>query len=308
MLDFLFKKTEVKKELPINEIYTKLKEFYNFESITDERKTYLSDLMEKYGYLPYPHIKALEELSVAETLFCLEIKWKNEEVFENNEFKTLPASTLIRHKQKNSDWLKKEGHDIKLINLASLGNGNNTEDTGKFPDWIKQLVTLPVGNLKRGIFPTTIYLIPFQTRDFGCAYLPKSSDVSPKLEDILLKENTGLNAEEQVRLFITMAQYAGHPVIYDILPQTGRFSKTVLANPHIARWFDINEMISKLRADLELIAQDIQNNTSYNDIFEIKEVVSRSLSGDWEDIPDYHRDIVNRFEEILDSKRKMYSN
>src|SRR5574344_382165 len=305
MLDFLFKKTEVKKELPINEIYTKLKDFYNFESITDERKTYLSDLMEKYGYLPYPHIKALEELSVAETLFCLEIKWKNEEVFENNEFKTLPASTLIRHKQKNSDWLKKEGHDIKLINLASLGNGNNTEDTGKFPDWIKQLVTLPVGNLKRGIFPTTIYLIPFQTRDFGCAYLPKSSDVSPKLEDILLKENTGLNAEEQVRLFITMAQYAGHPVIYDILPQTGRFSKIVLANPHIARWFDINELTQKLDNSIETVAKKLEKKYDKEDVDIIKDIYKQDSFGD---LGEDYKAIYKEFETEMLNFKKTSSN
>lgn len=45
-----------------------------------------------------------------------------------------------------------------------------------------------------------------------------------------------MDAKEQVKTFITLSQLAGHPVIYDILPQTGRFSKAVLANPEIARW------------------------------------------------------------------------
>ena len=44
-------------------------------------------------------------------------------------------------------------------------------------------IILPTGNLKRNIFNTTVYLIPFQPRDFGCAYLPTSSDVSPNLND-----------------------------------------------------------------------------------------------------------------------------
>ena len=57
-----------------------------------------------------------------------------------------------------------------------------------------------------------------------------------------IEELTGLDAKGQVKLFIELSQLAGHPVIYDILPQTGRFSKAVLANPHIARWFDIPEL------------------------------------------------------------------
>ena len=44
------------------------------------------------------------------------------------------------------------------------------------------------------------------------------------------------NPEDQIKLFITLAQLAGHPVIYDVLPQTSRFSKMVLSNPYIARW------------------------------------------------------------------------
>ena len=45
-----------------------------------------------------------------------------------------------------------EGHDIKLINLAGLGNGNYAETPGKFFDWIKQILILPTGDLKRNIF------------------------------------------------------------------------------------------------------------------------------------------------------------
>ena len=47
--------------------------------------------------------------------------------FDNNKI-----SVLARNNVKNSSWIQKEGHDIKLINLAGLGNGNLTKDTGKF--------------------------------------------------------------------------------------------------------------------------------------------------------------------------------
>ena len=137
---------------------------------------------------------------------------------------------------------KKEGHNIKLINLAALGNGNKSEETGKFFDWLKQLLILPTGNMNNKIYNTTIYLIPFHPREFGCAYLPKSSEVSERLNDAHIQEITGLDVKQQLQTFIKMAQLAGHPVIYDILPQTGRFSKFVLANPQVARWYDITEL------------------------------------------------------------------
>ena len=84
-----------------------------------------------------------------------------------------------------------------------------------------------MGNEENGVLPTTIYLIPFHPREFGCAYLPTASSVSEKLEDLTITEKTGLNADGQVKMFVAMTQLAGHPVIYDILPQTGRFSKIV---------------------------------------------------------------------------------
>ena len=77
MLNFLFKKeTKVDKSAQLTEFVNKLKEIYSYNSISEERKNYLSSLLENYGYLPYPHIRALEELSDAEGLYCLEYKWK----------------------------------------------------------------------------------------------------------------------------------------------------------------------------------------------------------------------------------------
>ena len=49
----------------INTAYKKLKDLYNYDSISDERKEYLKNLIEENGYLPFPYIKAIEELSHA---------------------------------------------------------------------------------------------------------------------------------------------------------------------------------------------------------------------------------------------------
>lgn len=311
MLDFLFKKKEeAKKDVEINELYAKLKEIYKCEEISEERKSYLRELVEKSQYLPYPHVKALEELSEAEVLFALETKWKINKVFDGEKFsfENNKISVLSRNDVVNSNWIKKEGHDVKLINLAALGNGNKDEAPGKFIDWLRQLLILPAGNQERGIFSTTIYLVPFHPREFGCAYLPTSSDVSKLLEDKVLLEKTGLDAKAQVQTFITLSQLAGHPVIYDILPQTGRFAKIVLANPHIARWFDIKDLISKLQNGTEIIAKKLETKYDKEDVDIIKNICKQTLKSGAGDLSESYQVIYDEFEKELDELKKSYSN
>jgi len=240
----------------LTHLFSGLKSLYNFSGIDENRKNYIINKVQKYGYLPYPHIKALEELTEAETLLAIEEKLKLNNIYKDGKFDFQPEniSPASRAGYKNSDWINKEGHNIKLVNLAGLGNGNETKEPGKFVDWLKQLAILPAGNLEQRILATTMYVIPFHPREFGCAYLPKSSEVSENLEDVLIKENLELDAKNQVRLFLALSQLAGHPTMYDVLPQTGRFSKTVLALPYIARWFDIKELTDKLTEELEKIA------------------------------------------------------
>ena len=79
------KKIEPAKDIRLNEIYTNLKNSY--PEVSSERKEELSKLINKYGYLPYPYIKALEELSAEEILFGLEIKWENNKIFSDGKFK-----------------------------------------------------------------------------------------------------------------------------------------------------------------------------------------------------------------------------
>lgn len=316
MLGFLFNKkggkcTSKNISLPaeINEIYTKLKEFYKFDEIPQERKAYLRELVERYHYLPYPHIRALEELLPAEVLFALETKWEVNKIFDGEKFSFTEASVLARNNIKNADWIKKEGHDIKLINLAALGNGNKNKETGKFIDWLRQLLILPAGNLEKGIFATTIYLVPFHPREFGCAYLPKSTDVSPNLEDTKLKNILGqdinFNAKAQIQTFITLAQLAGHPVIYDVLPQTGRFAKIVLANPHIARWFDVKEFLVKIKNCTNLVAKELEKKFDKEDIEIIKDIYKQGSTGELSE--DYQK-IYDEFEKNLSELKKTYSN
>lgn len=308
MLNFLFKK-EASAVDNLNNFYSSLKELYPFDSITDGRKDYLKSEMTQYGYLPYPHIKALEELTNAEVLFALESKWENEGVFEDGKFKFSDSSVLARNNVKDSSWLQKEGHDIKLVNLAGLGNGNEREDCGRFMDWLRQLLILPTGNLENGIFNTTMYLIPFHPREFGCAYLPTASCVSPNLEDKEIYEKTGLNADEQVKMFIQMTQLAGHPVIYDILPQTGRFSKIVLTTPECARWFDINALMSELFKNVDSVAGELSGKYSQDDLAIVSGIYKKSIKGEtYGDLTDHYQNIFNEIDELLKDTKAFLSN
>ena len=308
MLDFLFKKETNSAEL-LNDFYSKLRELFSFETISEERKDYLKTTMAKFGYLPYPHIKALEELTDAEVLWALESKWENEGVFKDGKFSFDKASTLARNGVKNSSWLQKEGHNIKLINLAGLGNGNEKDENGKFMDWMRQLLILPTGNKSNNIFGTTMYLIPFHPREFGCAYLPTASCVSPNLEDKVITEKTGLNADEQVKLFIKLTQLAGHPVIYDILPQTGRFSKIVLTTPECARWFDINALISELCKNVDTVAEKLNDKYSQDDLAIVSGIYKKSIKGEsYGDLTEHYQNIFNELDELLKDTKIFLSN
>lgn len=307
MLEFLFKKDTACDNM--NSFYGKLKELYSFDSISEERKSYLKSQMEQYGYLPYPQIKALEELTDAEVLFALESKWEANGVFKDGRFDYTKSSVLARNNVKDSSWLQKEGHDIKLINLAGLGDGNKSDECGKFMDWMRELLILPTGNLDNNIFSTTMYLIPFHPREFGCAYLPTASNVSPNLEDKTILEKTGMNADEQVKMFIQLTQLAGHPVIYDILPQTGRFSKVVLTNPECARWFDINALIAELAKNVDKAVSDFSGKYSKDELDIVSGIYKKSLKGEgYGDLTEHYQNIFDEIDSVMKETKIFLSN
>lgn len=284
----------------MNSLFNKLKQLFGYESILQERRDYIEELILKYGYLPYSHIKALEELSDAEVLFALKIKMELANTIIDNEIRFEKLSPLARHDIDNSDWFKSEQHSIKLINLAALGNGNKSSETGKFIDWLRQLIILPSGRPDGAVFGTTIYLTPFHPREFGCAYLPAHSGVSEKIECSILSEKLGLDVKEQVELFLAFSQLCNHPVIYDVLPQTARFSKLVLCNPHIARWFDIPALTDAYRDSLEAICEE------YDDVDDVKRLIRKELKGKYGAVPETLSDLKDEIEtKFLEIKKEI---
>ena len=293
----LFQKKKSDECSVLNKYLVKLSKKYGENEIDEDRKKTLSDKIKKYGYLPYSQIKALEELTDAEVLFALKEKFKQQKVFQNNKFSFKEISPLKRKKITNSNWIKNNQHNIKLVNLASLGNGNKEKEGISFFDWLRQIVILPCGN--KNVISTTIYLIPFHPREFGCAYLPASSDVSPSLYDKQVGNLLELNKEEQVQLFIKFAQLAGHPVIYDILPQTSRFSKMVLSNPYIARWVDVKFLINQICVAIDEIKETLYDKFEQAAVDCVADLYKKDLNGEAFELQDNQKRIYEIFDERL---------
>lgn len=310
MLDFLFKKQEVDKSEIFNNLYSKIKEIYSKEIISAKRQKELSDEIEKYGYLPYSQAKALNELTSSEVIFCLEKKLELNSTITNGKLKIAnnEISAVKRFGYSDADWIKQEQHDIKLINLAALGDGAKDSSPAKFIDWLRQIVILPSGNPKYNILSTTIYLVPFQPRDFGNAYLSASTEeVSERLTDKGLIEK-GISAKEQIQTFIALAQLAGHPVIYDVFPQCGRYSKTVMVHPEIARWVDVKFLTEEISKALNFVAIKLSQEFDEDDVTIVRNIYKTTLKSGSVDLAPEFMPIYKRFTEELESKRKELSN
>lgn len=294
----------------LGRILTELNSLYGADTLDEGRKQEIAALVRANGYVPYSHIRALKELSDAETIVALEEKLKMNNTYSNGGccFDVNAVSPVKRAGFNDASWFRHEQHNIKLINLAGLGDGNTTKEPGAFIDWLRQLVTLPAGKPEDGVLATTVYLIPFHPREFGCAYIPKHSGVSPALEDKTIKDKLNLGGKDQVRLFISLCQLCGHPAIYDVLPQTGRFSKITLSNPYAVRWFDVKELISELTVEIEAMKNEFKSDYSEASVDEVAKLLIKRLSGEYLPVSDELQELFDSFTEKLMEKKKELSN
>ncbi len=310
MFNFLVKKPKTKRTEIIKSQYKKVRELYTEKNVSYERKTELGALIEEYGYLPYSQAKALNELTDAEVIYCLEKKLEYNETYKDNEFciEEDNISAVKRFGFKDSDWIKQEQHDIKLINLAALGDGLKDSAPARFIDWLRQIVILPSGNPEKNILSTTIYLIPFHPRDFGNAYLTASAEeVSKKLADKEL-EAINITGKEQIQLFISLAQLCQHPVIYDVFPQTGRYSKTILAHPEIVRWIDVKFLTDEISKSLNYAAIKLSKEFDEDDVTIVRNIYKTTLKSGSVDLTPEFKPIYDRFSQELEEKKKELSN
>jgi hypothetical protein len=116
-----------------------------------------------------------------------------------------------------------------------------------------------------------------------------------------LQKFLGLEVQKQIKLFIALAQLSGHSVIYDILPQTGRFSKIVLAKPYVARWFNINELSESIERFVEVVVKNLRATKDYTkeDIQKTKELYVAILKGSKKKYTQKQKKIVDKIEEDL---------
>lgn len=311
MFGFLFKKEpKIDRVKVLKTQFEKIKNLYSKEEISFERMSELSSLIEKFGYLPYSQARALKELTPAEVFFCLKEKLKVNNSIKGDElsFDEKEISAVKRSGYTNADWIKKEQHDIKLINLSALGDSMEEMAPAKFIDWLRQIVILPSGNLDKGVLSTTVYLVPFTPRDFGNAYLSASSEeVSENLCDKKLKE-VDIDTKDQIKLFISLAQLCGHPVIYDVFPQNGRYSKTILAHPELVRWIDVNYLTEEISKSLNYVAIKLANQYDEDDVTIVRNIYKTTLKSGSIDLAPEFKPIYVAFSQELEEKRKDLSN
>lgn len=294
----------------LTNMFNQLKGYFGTDNVGEDRRNHITGYVRDHGYLPFSHQRALEELSVAEVLLGLEVKFEQNCIYKDGQF-TFTEETMspvARAGYRDSSWLKKEQLNIKLVNLSALGNANRDETcTGKLQDWLTQILVTPSGNYEYGVLGTVMYVLPFHPREFGCAYIPKSKFVSQALEDVNITNKLGIGLQEQVKMFLACAQLAGHPTMYDVLPQTARYSTTVLSMPMIARWFDVHQLNSQLREALEGIANNMKQYHHPGQVDFVKELVSRGLDGEPYEVPAHDKWLEQEMLKMLEPRKKNLS-
>ncbi|MBQ1612586.1 MAG: hypothetical protein II085_03835, partial [Alphaproteobacteria bacterium] len=102
---------------------------------------------------------------------------------------------------------------------------------------------------------------------------------------------------------------AGHPVIYDILPQTGRFSKAVLANPEIARWFDIPALDREIMAKIDSVAENLKGAYEAEDIDVIREIYKQAQSGGEGTLSEHYQALYDAMDsEMINCRKQLCEN
>ena len=238
----------------LQNLLKKIKKFYGIPENYGKKVRLVEKTVDQFGYLPVPCRVAQEGLKNDEIFAGLERIWAKQKVMEGKRIKG-PLNPLERLGYQDSRWMTREQHKIESLSLMGLTDEEEGSVKGNFRHLLIKILTSPCGSPDYKVPATTFYLLPFFKRDmaFRSAYCPLSCEVDPSLQDEKLYRETGIDGETQIQLFIALANLAGHPVLMDILPQTGRFSKTVLAHPECFKWYDLGGMISALLYKIDLM-------------------------------------------------------
>lgn len=223
--------------------YQHLKAHYCQNFPQNINKHRIKKIVEKYNYIPLPFSVAKEELSDVDIFVALDTMLQKE---CKHPLEDLGYTT--------NSWLHQEQHKIETLCLS----GFKDSESGFFRNYLIKIITTPKGNAKLKLPATTFYLLPPYRRDmaFSSVYCPISTEI--EVEDSDLKNSLNWDGETQLRFFIELSQKIGHPVIMDLLPQAGRFSKTVFAHPECFLWSDLQPLAEQLTQKVHEITHRMQ--------------------------------------------------
>ena len=223
--------------------YKNLKAHYCQNFPSDISKHRIKKIVEKYNYIPLPFTIAKEELSNVDIFVALDTMLQKE---HKHPLEDLGYTT--------NSWLHQEQHKIETLCLS----GFKDSESGFFRNYLLKIITTPKGNPELKLPATTFYLLPPYRRDmaFSSVYCPISTEI--EVEDSDLQSSLNWDGETQLRFFIELSQKIGHPVIIDLLPQAGRFSKTVFAHPECFLWSDLQPLAEQLTQKVHEITQRMQ--------------------------------------------------
>lgn len=275
----------------IDEVYQKLKNMH-CENLSEDSFQY-GAIIKKYGYLPIPFDLAQEKLSDLDVFLIFEAILLEQGTMVDGHISgnKNPLSAL---KYNDTSWIYREQLKIETLCLSGLCSSNQNL---VFRNYLLKIITTPKGNKKELLPATAFYLLPFYRRDpaFSSAYCPLSVEVDSRLCDEKIKEKLGWDQEFQLQIFLHLCQLAGHPILIDLLPQAGRFSKTVFADPECFLWNDLqlladglNSAVLEITAELglygfaEMIMSDICGEV-FEEATNIQQSVLNALRGTYEE-------------------------
>ncbi|WP_372370792.1 hypothetical protein [Candidatus Uabimicrobium sp. HlEnr_7] len=221
-------------------LYKNLKSHYCKKFPNDIKNCQIRAAVQTYGYIPLAFEIAQKELSNQDIFIALDTLLEKK---YNHPIEDLGYET--------SSWLHQEQHKIETLCMS----GFRDSDRGFFRNYLIKIITTPKGNTQLQLPATTFYLLPPYRRDmaFSSVYCPISTEID--IEDEDLRQNLGWDGEKQLSFFIRLSQSIGHPIVIDLLPQVGRFSKTIFAHPECFLWNDLKHLISHLEQKIHEITE-----------------------------------------------------
>ena len=81
----------------------------------------------------------------------------------------------------------------------------------------------------------------------------------------------------------------------------------VLANPSIARWYDIKELIEKIEKEADSAYEKLKTEFEPEDVEIVRDIYKATLKKGSNDLSEHYQVIYDKFEELISPKKKEFS-